>query len=112
MGCAVFKCGNCRILLTKTCQSIVWYQYTSQVLGILGLLDKSETDWKVLVINAEEAKEKNISSIADLDNVYPDLSLAIRNFFRIYKVPSGKPENKFAFDGEFKDSEFAKEVIR
>ena len=81
-------------------------------MGILGLLDKSETDWKVIVMNVQEAKEKNITSIADLDSAYPDLSLTIRNFFRIYKVPSGKPENKFAYDGDYKDSEFAKEVIR
>ena len=28
---------------------------------------------------------------------------ATREWFRIYKMPTGKPENKFAFDGKFKD---------
>ena len=32
-------------------------------------------------------------------------------FFRIYKIPDGKPENKFAFDGEFQDAEFANKII-
>ena len=31
--------------------------------------------------------------------------------FRIYKIPDGKPENKFAFDGEFQSAEFANKII-
>ena len=31
-------------------------------------------------------------------------------WFKIYKMPDGKPENKFAFDGEFKDADFAHKV--
>ena len=83
-----------------------------RVLGILGLIDKSETDWKVIVINAEEAREKSIKTMKDLESRYPNMLNSIRKFFRIYKVPSGKPENKFAFDGEFQNEEFAREVIR
>ena len=30
---------------------------------------------------------------------------------RIYKIPDGKPENKFAFDGEYQDAEFANKII-
>ena len=30
--------------------------------------------------------------------------------YRVYKMPDGKPENKFAFNGEFKDAEFANKV--
>ena len=30
---------------------------------------------------------------------------------RIYKIPDGKPENKFAFDGEFQNAEFANKII-
>ena len=71
-----------------------------KVLAILGLLDKSETDWKVIVLNAREAEEKSIKTMKDLESSYPNLLNTIRKFFRIYKVPSGKPENKFAFDGD------------
>ena len=30
---------------------------------------------------------------------------------RIYKMPDGKPENVFGFDGAYKDPEFAKKVV-
>ena len=32
-------------------------------------------------------------------------------FTRIYKIPDGKPENKFAFDGEYQNAEFANKII-
>ena len=83
-----------------------------KVLGILGLIDKSETDWKVIVLNAKEAEEKSIKTMKDLESSYPHLLTSIRKFFRIYKVPSGKPENQFAFDGEFQNEDFAQSVIR
>ena len=34
-----------------------------------------------------------------------------RKWFRTYKVPDGKPENNFAFDGEYKDKAFADKII-
>ncbi|CAK5034291.1 unnamed protein product [Meloidogyne enterolobii] len=41
----------------------------------------------------------------------PGLLSATQEWFRVYKIPTGKPENKFAFNGEFKDKEFAHKVI-
>lgn len=32
-------------------------------------------------------------------------------WFKIYKIPDGKPENQFAFNGEAKSSDFAWHVI-
>lgn len=32
-------------------------------------------------------------------------------FFRIYKIPDGKPENKFAFSGEAKNKKYATGII-
>ena len=81
-------------------------------MGILGLLDSSETDWKVIAIDAKEAEAKNISTMKDLITVFPNLLETVKLFFTVYKVPSGKPENEFAFDGEFQDAEFAMEVIK
>merc|ERR1719352_56482 len=34
-----------------------------------------------------------------------------REWFRVYKMPDGKPENNFAFDGEYQDAEFACKII-
>ena len=34
-----------------------------------------------------------------------------RKWFRTYKIPDGKPENNFAFDGAYKDKDFADKII-
>lgn len=47
-----------------------------------------------------------VSSLTDIDDVKkykPGYLEATLNWFRFYKVPEGKPENRFAFNGEFKD---------
>lgn len=36
---------------------------------------------------------------------------ATLEWFKIYKIPDGKPENKFAFNGEAKNRDFALKVI-
>lgn len=44
--------------------------------------------------------------IADIDDVrkfFPGYLEATVNWCKLYKVPDGKPENKFAFNGTFKD---------
>lgn len=41
--------------------------------------------------------------VKDVDQHFPGLIDATRTFFRVYKVPDGKPENTFAFNGECKD---------
>jgi len=82
-----------------------------KVLGILAMLDDGETDWKVIAINAKEASSRNINNMDDLNVVFPDLVTTIKEFFRVYKMPAGEPENHFGFDGEFRDAQFAKDVI-
>ena len=59
-----------------------------------------------------EAAEKNVETMEDMMAEYPGLLQSVRKFFRIYKVPTGNSENKFAFDGEIQDADFALEVIR
>lgn len=43
------------------------------------------------------------SDIGDVQRLKPGYLEATVDWFRRYKVPDGKPENQFAFDGEFKD---------
>lgn len=104
-----------------------------KVLGTLALIDEGETDWKVIVINTddpdaadyngrEETQQQDqqmhklvalsglfLSScrcVADIDDVRrnkPGYLEATVDWFRRYKVPDGKPENQFAFNGDFKD---------
>ena len=73
------------------------------------MLDDGETDWKVIAMNAKEAASRNINN---LDDLYRDLVITVKEFFRVYKIPTGEPENEFGFDGDFKDAEFAKDVIK
>lgn len=44
-----------------------------------------------------------VADIADVRRLRPGYLEATVDWFRRYKVPDGKPENQFAFDGEFKD---------
>jgi len=83
-----------------------------KVLGILGLLDGGETDWKVIVMNSVEADKENINNLDNLRSKKPGVLEAVRKFFTVYKVPAGKPENVFAYNGEVKDAALAVEVIK
>jgi len=82
-----------------------------RVLGVLAMIDSDETDWKVIVMDAAEAKAEGINTMEDLNAKRPGLSDAVRRFFRVYKVPSGKGENRFAYGGDYKDSQLAMDVI-
>lgn len=52
-----------------------------------------------------------ISDVADIETHFPGLLKATVEWFKIYKIPDGKPENQFAFGGEAKPREFAVKVV-
>lgn len=52
------------------------------------------------------------ADIGDIDKHFPGLMKATIEWFKIYKIPDGKPENQFAFDGEAKPKDFALHVIQ
>lgn len=52
-----------------------------------------------------------VNEITDLDKYFPGLLKASLEWFKIYKMPDGKPENEFAFNGEAKNSTFARNVV-
>ncbi|XP_038846513.1 inorganic pyrophosphatase-like [Salvelinus namaycush] len=83
-----------------------------KVLGVLAMIDEGETDWKVIAINVEDPEAKDLNNIGDIQRLKPGYLEATVDWFRRYKVPDGKPENQFAFNGEFKDKEFAIETIK
>ncbi|KAM4584333.1 inorganic pyrophosphatase 2, mitochondrial [Odontesthes bonariensis] len=83
-----------------------------KVLGILAMIDEGEMDWKVIAINANDPDAKNLNSIEDVRKSRPGHLEATVDWFRKYKVPDGKPENQFGFNGQFKDKDFAIEVIK
>uniref|UniRef100_A0A8C4EI87 inorganic diphosphatase n=1 Tax=Dicentrarchus labrax TaxID=13489 RepID=A0A8C4EI87_DICLA len=83
-----------------------------KVLGILAMIDEGEMDWKVIAINAEDPDAKNLNNIEDVRKSRPGHLEATVDWFRKYKVPDGKPENRFGFNGQFKDKDFAVEIIK
>ncbi|KAI5798851.1 inorganic pyrophosphatase [Geopyxis carbonaria] len=83
-----------------------------KVLGIMALLDEEETDWKVIVIDEKDPLAPKLNDIEDVERHMPGLLRATNEWFRIYKIPDGKPENQFAFSGECKNKKYATDVIR
>ncbi|XP_040332943.1 inorganic pyrophosphatase 2, mitochondrial isoform X1 [Herpailurus yagouaroundi] len=83
-----------------------------KILGILALIDQGETDWKIIAINVNDPEASKFHDIDDVKKYKPGYLEATLNWLRFYKVPEGKPENQFAFNGEFKNKAFALEVIK
>ncbi|XP_061055185.1 inorganic pyrophosphatase 2, mitochondrial-like [Eubalaena glacialis] len=80
--------------------------------GILALIDQGETDWKLIAINVNDPEASKFHDIEDVKKYKPGYLEATLNWFRFYKIPEGKLENQFAFNGEFKNKAFALKVIK
>ena len=83
-----------------------------KVLGVMALLDEDETDWKVIVIDVNDPLAPKLNDIEDVERHLPGLLRASNEWFRIYKIPDGKPENQFAFSGECKNKKYATDIVR
>merc|ERR1712211_191250 len=55
---------------------------------------------------------ENLNDIHDVEKIMPGFLAATVEWFKIYKMPDGKPANEFAFDGKPKDREFAENIIK
>ncbi|KZS19865.1 Inorganic pyrophosphatase/nucleosome remodeling factor subunit NURF38 [Daphnia magna] len=82
-----------------------------KVLGTIALIDEGETDWKVIAIDVNDPLAAELNNIEDVEKHMPGFMNATVEWFRIYKMPDGKPANEFAFNGAPKPHEFALEVI-
>ena len=82
-----------------------------KVLGVMALIDDGETDWKLLVIKADDPMASKLNDIEDVQKHLPGLIKATHEWFQIYKMPDGKPPNVFAFEGQARGAEFARKII-
>lgn len=82
-----------------------------KVLGVLALIDEGETDWKLIAIDINDPMASELNDIDDVERTMPGLLKATVEWFKIYKIPDGKPANQFAFNGEVKNRAFAEKVI-
>jgi len=82
-----------------------------KILGTYAMIDEGETDWKIVVIDVKDPNASKINDHTDIEKVLPGKLNEVFTFLRDYKVPDGKPQNTFAFNGELKDKEFALQVV-
>ena len=92
-------------------QSEIGMVYKVKILGILGMIDQNELDWKVIAININDSMTSKLNTLSDVDIYKPGVLTAIREWLRIYKVVDGKKKNKFIFNEEYRDTAFAEQVI-
>lgn len=83
-----------------------------KVLGTLAMIDEGETDWKILAIDVEDELASKLNDIEDIETHMPGFLAATVEWFKIYKMPDGKPPNEFAFDAKPKNKDFAIDVIK
>ncbi|KIY00811.1 uncharacterized protein Z520_03477 [Fonsecaea multimorphosa CBS 102226] len=91
--------------------------YTGQikrvkVLGVMALLDEGATDWKIVVIDINDPCASKLNSITDVQQHFPGLLEATREWFKFYKVPDGKKPNTLALNEEFRDQDYAMSIVQ
>merc|ERR1719198_2210782 len=80
-------------------------------LGALAMIDDGELDWKVIAISADDPAASELQTIADVEAKMPGVVSGIREWFRWYKTPEGKPLNAFGFEEKALDASDAIKVI-
>lgn len=82
-----------------------------KILGVMAMIDEGETDWKLIGIDVTDPLASQLNDVDDIDRLLPGYLAATNEWFRVYKMPAGKPENTFAFNGEAKNKEFALQIL-
>jgi len=82
-----------------------------KVLGVLAMIDDGELDWKIIGIRAADKMAAELNDISDVEAKCPGVISGIREWFRWYKTPDGKPLNAFAYKEQALNKAFALEVI-
>lgn len=83
-----------------------------KLLGSLALIDDNELDWKIIVIDCQDPLALKVNNLDDVETYFPQLLHNTREWFRNYKIPDGKPANKFAFDEKYMGVEETLKVIK
>ncbi len=80
-------------------------------IGVYAMIDDGELDWKVIAISAEDPKAADINDVEDVEKHFPGELEKIRVWFRDYKTPDGKPQNKFGLDDKCMNKAYTLDVI-
>ena len=79
-----------------------------KVLGVLGMIDSGETDWKLIGINISDPLAPLLNDIDDVKVHMPGAVEALHHWLRHYKMPT---LNEFAFGGEARQRAYAEKLI-
>merc|ERR1712217_784174 len=82
-----------------------------KVVGALAMIDDGELDWKIIAIDTRDPAAAGVQTVADIEATMPGVVSGIREWFRWYKTPDGKPLNAFGFDERALDRAHAMEVV-
>ncbi|KAG4960595.1 hypothetical protein AAZX31_13G235600 [Glycine max] len=80
-------------------------------LGALAMIDEGELDWKIVAISLDDPKAPFVNDVDDVEKHFPGTLTAIRDWFRDYKIPDGKPANKFGLGNKAANKDYALKVI-
>ncbi|KAJ1396572.1 Inorganic pyrophosphatase [Sesbania bispinosa] len=69
-------------------------------LAALAMIDEGELDWKIVAISLDDPKASLVNDVDDVEKHFPGTLTAIRDWFRDYKIPDGKPANKFGLGNQ------------
>ncbi|KAK5189317.1 hypothetical protein LTR96_010897 [Exophiala xenobiotica] len=78
----------------------------------MALLDESATDWKVIVIDINDSCAGEVHDLDDIQEHFPGLLDATRDWFKLYKVGCGKQANKVALNEQLRDQHYAMSTVQ
>uniref|UniRef100_J3LHG3 inorganic diphosphatase n=1 Tax=Oryza brachyantha TaxID=4533 RepID=J3LHG3_ORYBR len=81
-------------------------------LAALAMIDEGELDWKIVAISLDDPKASLVNDVDDVEKHFPGTLTAIRDWFRDYKIPDGKPANRFGLGNKPTSKEYALKVIQ
>ncbi|XP_047981729.1 soluble inorganic pyrophosphatase 6, chloroplastic-like isoform X2 [Salvia hispanica] len=80
-------------------------------LAALAMIDEGELDWKIVAISLDDPKASLVNDVDDVEKHFPGTLTAIRDWFRDYKIPDGKPANRFGLGNKPANKDYALKVI-
>ena len=82
-----------------------------KVLGVICLIDEGEADWKIIAISLSDPWAPLLHNVDDVERLLPGTIHSIREWFRTYKIPDGKPPNVFGLEERCMPAEYASHII-
>lgn len=81
------------------------------VLGVLGVIDNGQLDYKILAIEVNESRERGIKCLRTYREKCPDQLESIIDWYKKQECADGTPRNKFLWQGEVQGANLALELI-